>query len=172
MALPLNETIIKVVNLGKAIQQRCNHAESDLKELNKHLRDSLDILNVFWKVIERGMGNLLGRQLQDITLLIDHLQQVFDRLDKQLSRFPRDAKSDITGKLHWNFKGKSGYKAVLYEMTEWESGVHRVVEAIKLLREVEKKEDRRLYKQLIEKCGGVGIRRADKMDDILRGPES
>lgn len=79
MALPLSETIIQAINLGKAIQQRCNRAESDLKELNKRLRDSLVILNTFWKVIERGMGNLLGRQQQDIALLIDHLQQVFDR---------------------------------------------------------------------------------------------
>lgn len=94
------------------------------------------------------------------------------RLDKQLSRFPGDANSNITGKLHWNFKGKSGYKAILYEIAEWESGVHRVVEAIKLLREVEKKEDRSLYKQLFGECGGVGIRRADKMDGILHEPES
>ena len=89
------------------------------------------------------------------------------RLDKQLSRFPRDDKLNIMGKLRWTFKGKSGYGAILQEMAEWRREVHDVVDAIKLLQEDEKEEDRGLYKWLFEDCGGVGIRCADKMDDVL-----
>ena len=89
------------------------------------------------------------------------------RLDKQLSRFPRDDKLNIMGKLRWTFKGKSGYGAILQEMAEWRREVHDVVDAIKLLQEDEKEEDRGLYRRLFEDCGGVGIRCADKMDDVL-----
>ena len=89
------------------------------------------------------------------------------RLDKQLSRFPRDDKLDFIGKLRWTFKGKSGYEAILHEMAEWRSEVRDVVEAIKLLQEEEKEEDRNLYKQLFGECGGEGVRRADQMGDTL-----
>lgn len=93
------------------------------------------------------------------------------RLDKQLSRFPRDDRLNFVGKLRWTFKGKSGYEAILQEMAEWRSEVRDVVDAIKLLQEEEREEDRNLYKQLFSVCGGSGIRSANMMDDVLHGRE-
>ncbi|KAF7967998.1 hypothetical protein HWV62_32194 [Athelia sp. TMB] len=166
------ETIIKLVELGQEIRERYKiyiRAEADLGELDNRLRTSLLVLEVFRKVIERGIANLIYRQQQDIALFIDHLQGVFDRLDKQLSRFPRDEKLGFVGKLRWTFKGKSGYEAILHEMAEWRSEVRDVVDAMKLLQEEDKEEDRSLYKRLFEVCGGPGVRSADVMNDMLRG---
>lgn len=189
MALPSPiEAITTLVKIGQEIRERYKiytHAEADLGELDGRLRASLLVLGVFQKVIERGIGSLLKRQQLDIIHLIDHLQGVFDRyvppvfidwntdgiirLDKQLSRFPRDEKLSLVGKLRWTFKGKSGYEAILHEMAEWRSEVRDVVDIMKLLQEEEKEEDRKLYKQLFGLCGGPGIRSADMMDDVLHG---
>ncbi|KAL0563801.1 hypothetical protein V5O48_018263 [Marasmius crinis-equi] len=166
------ETIINLVKLGQEIRERYKiytHAEADLGELDSRLRASLLVLEVFQKVIERGIGSLLYRQQQDIIRLVEHLQGVFDRLDKQLTRFPREEKMSLKGKLRWTFKGKSGYEAILHEMAGWRSEVRDIVDIIKLLQEEEKEEDRNLYKQLFGVCGGTGIRSADAMDDVLHG---
>jgi hypothetical protein len=72
-------------------------------------------------------------------------------------------------KLRWTFQGKSGYEAILHEMGEWRSEVRDVVDAIKLLQDEEKEEDRQLYKQLFEVGGGPGVRSADAMEDVLQG---
>ncbi|KIK65975.1 hypothetical protein GYMLUDRAFT_239644 [Collybiopsis luxurians FD-317 M1] len=166
------EAITTLIKLGQEIRERYKiytNAEADLGELDSRLRASLLVLEVFQKVIERGLAVLRYRQQQDIVHLIDHLQGVFDRLDKQLSRFQQGEKLSLAGKLRWTFKGKSGYEAILHEMAEWRREVHDVVDIIKLLQEEEKEEDRKLYKQLFEKCGGAGIRSADMMDDVLHG---
>lgn len=198
MASPLDalEGIFKIIKLGNELRERYKvyaHAEDDLRELDSRLRVSLLVLEVFRKVIQRGIDVFGYRQQQDIANLIDHLQGVFDRcvaglaistvehrkltvydprLDKQLSRFSRDDKLDFVGKLRWTFKGKSGYEAILQEMAEWRSDVRDVVDAIKLLQDGEKEEDRSLYKQLFSVCGGPGIQSASRMDDALRGRES
>ncbi|KZV69915.1 hypothetical protein PENSPDRAFT_685932 [Peniophora sp. CONT] len=174
MASPMDivDTILKLVELGEEIHKRYKMyigSEADLGELDTRIRAGLMVLEVFGKVIERGIGGLLYRHQEAIILLLGHLQGVFDRLDKQLSRFPRDEKLSIISKLRWTFKGKSGYEAVLQEMADWRREVHDVVDAMKLLQEDENDEDRVLYKQLFEVCGGPGVRSADAMDAVRRG---
>jgi hypothetical protein len=67
------------------------------------------------------------------------------RLDKQLSRFPRNENFDFKGKMRWTFGGKSGHEAILEEMEKWRSDLYAVVTAIKLLQEEEQAEARDLY---------------------------
>ena len=91
------------------------------------------------------------------------------RLDKQLSRFPRDGKFDFKGKIRWTFGGKSGHEAILEEMEKWRSDLYAVVTAIKLLQEEEQDEARDLYNQLFaEEVGGRAVHSANVMDELVR----
>jgi len=163
------DAIMKLIELGKEIRSRYKiyaHANEDLKVLDGRLGGSIFVLEIFQKIIERGLNGLLRRQQADIGGLVDGLQSVFDRLDKQLSRLPSDGKFDFIGKVRWTFGRKSGYEAILQELKAWQSEVHDVVDAIKLLQDEEKEEDRALYKRLFE-VGGIGVQRADVMDDVV-----
>lgn len=90
MVSPLDaiDVITKLIKLGIEIRERYeiySHAESGLGELDSRLRASLLVLEVFQKVIERGIDVLAYRQQQDIAHLIDHLQGVFDRYVPELA---------------------------------------------------------------------------------------
>lgn len=69
-------------------------------------------------------------------------------------------------KIRWAFGGKSGYEAMLQEMKDWKTEVNEVLDAIKLLQDKVKEEDRQLYKQLFD-AGGIGVQRAYVMDGII-----
>ena len=91
--------------LGQQIRERYQiyaNAGQNLTDIDSQLHSSLFVMGMFEKVIRRGLGGLPVRQQQDIALLVDGLHLIgvcrsfrfllmrVSRLDKQLSRFPRN----------------------------------------------------------------------------------
>ena len=82
-----------------------------------------------------------------------------------MSRFAPTDKFDVVSRMHWTFRGKSGYEAILQELQEWQSRAQFGITSMKLRQEMDEKSDREIYQKLFE-MGGVDVRRADELDDI------
>ncbi|KAH6909758.1 hypothetical protein BKA70DRAFT_1274693 [Coprinopsis sp. MPI-PUGE-AT-0042] len=169
--------IITTVEIGKVVLERYRlyrNASADLKRLEGLLSGTLFTLEVFEKAIRVKLKALVEYE-ERIMPLVEALQGVFERLNKQTSRYPSGATLDFIKKMCWTFGGKSGVEAILKEMQEYQNALHGVIVGIKLIFDdrIINDSERTLMKELYQ-GGGVGVRHADVMDDVLHGlsPES
>jgi hypothetical protein len=76
------ESVVTLIHLGQQIRERYKiytNAGQNLSDMDSRLHSSLFVMGVFEKVIRRGLSGLPVSQQQDIGLLVDRLQSVFDR---------------------------------------------------------------------------------------------
>jgi hypothetical protein len=123
------------------------------------------VLNAFDAFIRDAIQSIQSHWREDILYFLDHLQGVFERLDKQLCYFLTGEKLELMKKLRWAFGGKSGYGAILQELKQWEDEVAHVITAMKLRQD--RDTDPALYKRLF--ATSIAVQRADEMDDLLHG---